>query len=78
MCHGRIDKAFLAQPFGVVLALALATLGVAGGLETLKGQSFLHKLRPGVWWVWSPILAMLAGWGFVLARGYLMGRLPLR
>ncbi len=78
MAHGRADRAFLAQPFGVVLFLAVAALGVLSVVEAAAGRDVLGRLRPRVWWAIAGAAGLLAGWAFKAAWGAACGMYPLR
>jgi hypothetical protein len=67
--HGRLGLAFRAQPFGIVLAAALAVLAFAGFREVMTGRPFLHRLRPGWWWAAAALGGTFVGWWIVLALG---------
>ncbi len=75
--HGQFGLAFRAQPFGMILAAAIATLAVAGTWELVAGRRILHVLRPGLWWLWTAVGGVLVGWAVVLAVGYARGTLPM-
>lgn len=76
--HGRLGEAVNAQPFGVILALALAALGVTGLAEVVTGRSQFARLGVSWWWLAWAGGAMLAGWGIKLALGVSSGVLPIR
>ncbi len=75
--HGRFGLALRAQPFGVVLALAVALVALAATAEFVTARPWLHRLRGGLWWLWAGVLGVLGGWGIVLAVGFARGTLPL-
>jgi hypothetical protein len=78
MAHGRFLDAFLAQPFGLVLFVAVVALAVAGLGELATSRDVIRYLRPGVWWAVVSISGMLCGWGFKIAYGLATGILPVR
>ena len=78
MSHGDVAAAFDAQPFGVVLFLAVSAVAIAAALEVALGRSVLPFFRMGWWCVWSALLGVAAGWGLKIAMGYADGTLPLR
>jgi len=78
MAHGKFLLAWRAQPFGIVLFFACAAVAIAATAEALTGRSFLQLLRPGVWWVWAGVIALLAGWGLKVLIGVSNGTLPMR
>jgi hypothetical protein len=75
--HGRAGLALRAQPFGVLLFLAIAAGAILGGAELATGRSILHVLRPRLWWLAAALAAWLAGWGIAIAAGLAAGRLPI-
>lgn len=77
MARGRVDKAFLAQPFAVVLFLAVAGLGVLSAIEAVAARDMLGRLRPRVWWLFAGTAGLLAGWAFKAAWGAATGVYPL-
>ena len=78
MAHARFVDAFLAQPFGVVLFVAVAVLAAVGLCELATGRDVIRYLRPGPWWAVVTISGMLLGWGFKIAYGLATGILPVR
>jgi len=78
MAHGRVGLALAAQPFGVVLFLAATVLAAVGAGEACTGRNFLGVLRPGLWWVWTGLGGLFAGWAWKLAAGMAAGVYPLR
>jgi hypothetical protein len=78
MAHGRVLAALAAQPFGVVLALAMLVLGGAGARELAAGRPAIPALRVGWWWVWGAAAGMFGGWAIKLAVGLSRGELPVR
>ncbi len=77
MAHGKVGLAWRAQPFGVPLFAAVLVLGSVGLIELIANRPLLHRLRPGLWWVWVPLVGMLMGWGLQAGTGYLRGIYPL-
>ena len=78
MAHGRVVLAVKAQPFGVILFLAAAAIGLVSAAQVATGRNLLPILRPRVWWVAAGVIGLLAGWGAKALIGYLNGELPLR
>ena len=78
MAHGRFRAAFRAHPFGVVLFCALVAAVGIGGMELVGGQDVLERLRPSPWWIAIGMVALFAGWGWLVMTGLQTGRLPLR
>ena len=78
MAHGRCVDAFLAQPFGVALFVALVALAAVGFGELATGRDVIRHLRPGAWWAVAALSGMLLGWGFKIAYGLATGILPVR
>jgi len=76
--HGQVGASLKAHPFGIVLALAAATLGGAGLVQAVTARDLLGRLRFGWWWLVAAIAGMLLGWGVVLAVGAANGTLPVR
>ncbi|MFW6132329.1 MAG: DUF2752 domain-containing protein [Planctomycetota bacterium] len=74
--RGRLALAWRAQPFGIVLTAALTAMGVAGGVELIRGRPAVHRLRPGLWWLWCGLGGLFAGWEIVLVTGWADGTLP--
>lgn len=77
MAHGHPVDAFLAQPFGAMLFLAVAVLALVGLGELATGRDLIRYLRPGPWWAVAAISCMLLGWGFKIAYGLATGILPV-
>lgn len=77
MAHGRVGLGWRAQPFGVLLFAAVVTLGCVGLIELIANRPLLHRLRPGLWWVWVLLVGMAGGWGWQALVGYLRGVYPL-
>lgn len=77
MARGRVIQAAKVQPFGVMLFSALAVASAVGLYELAGGKSLVHRLRPGLWWVWLGLGGMLVGWGIKAGVGHLAGRYPL-
>lgn len=77
MAHGRVRRAFQAQPFGVVAFLALATFAVVGCLEACTGRALVSRLRPRPLWVWLVLAGLLVGWAMKLSAGLADGTYPL-
>ncbi len=91
MAHGQVLLAWQAQPFGVVLFLALAGFAVLATVESLGGRGVLAGLqgagskRPGItawglagWLAWVVLLGIPAGWALKLIVGLADGSLPMR
>ena len=78
MAHGKVLSAWRAHPFGIVLFAGCVAVGVAGAAEALAGRSVLHLLRPGVWWAWTTVIGVVAGWGLRILLGVADGTLPMR
>jgi hypothetical protein len=78
MARGRVGRAFLAHPFGVVFFVAAVLVALVGLAELLSGQDFLRLLRPGVWWAIVVGVALFGGWAFKVVYGMSNGMLPLR
>lgn len=76
--HGQVTASLRAHPFGMVLALAAATLGCAALVQTVTARDVLGRLRFGWWWLAAAVAGMLLGWGVVLAVGAADGTLPRR
>ena len=76
--HGRLGEALYAQPFGVILALALMVLGIIGLCEVVTGRSQFSRVGVSWWWLAWAGAAMLAGWGVKLVLGVSSGQLPIR
>ena len=77
MAHGQIALSWRAQPFGVMLFVVVLAIAAVGTVELVADRPVLHKLRPGLWWVWLLAGGLLAGWGIKALTGYLAGRYPL-
>ncbi len=77
MAHGRVDLAFKAQPFGVVLTLGVVVLGVVGFVEFLTGRALISRIRPRAWWLLPIIAAWLVGWAYKLLTGLASGEYPV-
>jgi len=77
MMHGRFVQAFKAHPSGVLLVAALAVLALAGAFEAASGREALHRLRPGLGWLWVGLLALPIGWGLKVLIGLMDGTLPV-
>ena len=77
MAHGEFALAWHAQPFGIVLFLAIAAAGVAGLAELLSGRSWFARLQLGRWWLLGAIAGLLGGWGLKLLTGWASGEFPL-
>jgi len=78
MAHGRFVAAFMAQPFGAVLFVAVMVLGLVGLGELLTGRGIIGYLRPGPWWAVATVAGLLLGWGIKIACGLAAGTLPVR
>ena len=78
MAHGRVALAFEAQPFGMVLFVAVCVVGAAALAELITGRDVLRHLRPGAWWAASVAVGLAAGWGLKVLCGLAGGTLPIR
>jgi hypothetical protein len=79
MAHGRLAEALRDHPFGPVLVLAVAAVGLCGLAELASGHDVvLRVLRPGAWWAVVATAGLLAGWGIKIAMGMAHGTLPVR
>ena len=78
MGHGRFALAWTAHPFGIVLFVAVLAAALLGTFEACTARDAFTRLRPGIWWAWVAILALLAGWGLNVWIGVHAGTLPLR
>jgi hypothetical protein len=78
MAHGRLAEALRDHPFGPVLFLAVAAVGLCGLAELAGGRDALRLLRPGAWWAVAIFAGLLAGWGAKIALGLASGTLPVR
>ncbi|MGA2266086.1 MAG: DUF2752 domain-containing protein [Phycisphaerae bacterium] len=78
MAHGNVALAFSAQPFGVVIFLALIAAAVAGGVEALSRRPVFSFPRPAAWWVLAAAGGLVGGWAIKLAVGLACGRWPVR
>ncbi len=76
--RGQVIRAFRAQPFGIILFLAICVLTVAGAVELVCGRAAAPRLKPGLWWLWAAIAGLLAGWAIKIGLGLASGELPLR
>jgi hypothetical protein len=72
--RGQLGLAWRAQPFGLVVAAALAALAAAGTAQLACGRDVVGRLRPRLWWLWAAVGGVLAGWTWVLVDGTLAGR----
>jgi len=77
MAHGRVQLAWRAHPFGVVLFVALAVLAAAASAEAVTGRRVLRRCRLGIW-AWAALLGLPAAWGLKMLRGAADGTLPIR
>jgi len=75
--HGRFLDAFRAHAFGPILFAATAMLAIFSAWELATNKDQLRRLRPGWWWIYTPVLGMLIGWGIKAYMGYLSGVYPL-
>lgn len=77
--RGRWIRAFLAQPAGLALALAIAAAALLGLRALLTGRdaAFLFRWVSPYRLFLSLLVILLAGWGFKLAYGILSGELPM-
>ncbi len=78
MAHGHLVDAFLAQPCGMLLFLAVVVMATVGFGELTTGRDLIRYLHPGLWWVVGAVSAMLLGWGFKIAYGLATGILPVQ
>lgn len=72
--RGQLALAWRAHPFGLVLLGAVAALAVVGVVELATGRASVHRLRPGLWWLWAGLAGLLGGWLWLLLTGTLNGR----
>lgn len=78
--RGRLVSAFIAQPAGLVLALATIVAGVATGYGAISGRP------PRLPWKWMTpyrlfmglLIVLVGGWGWKLAYGFATGALPVK
>jgi len=75
--RGDFALAFRSQPFGIILAAAIAAAALGGILQMLTGKALLVRLKPRLWWLAAALAGALAGWAVVLAIGYGRGSLPI-
>jgi hypothetical protein len=78
MARGRVWPALHAQPFGAVLFLVVAAMGIIGAAELATGKDLLRYLHPGAWWVWVGVGGVLAGWAAKAAIGCASGQFPMK
>jgi hypothetical protein len=76
--RGSLREALLAHPFGPVLFVGTAAVGLCALAELLFGRDFLRFLRPGAWWAVVALVGLLGGWGVKIACGLASGALPAR
>ncbi len=81
--RGQLVRAFLAQPAGMLLALAAIVTFATSVWVLLAGRMPRWPLRLAMWL--SPyrlllilLIVLLAAWGFKLAWGLATGELPIR
>lgn len=72
--HGQLALAWRAHPFGLVLLGAVAVLAVVGVVELATGRAGVHRLRPGLWWLWAGLAGLFGGWLWLLLTGTINGR----
>ena len=78
MIRGQVAAAFGAQPFGIILFLAICVLTAAGAIELVGGKAVVTYLRPGLWWLWAALAGLLGGWAIKIGLGLAAGELPMR
>ncbi|MFQ5806069.1 MAG: DUF2752 domain-containing protein [Phycisphaerae bacterium] len=78
--RGRLDRAFLAQPTGLLLALATVAGALGGGWVVATGRTLPFRtpiITP--YRLFFGLLILLVGsWGFKIVVGFLNGTLPDR
>ena len=72
--RGQLALAWRAHPFGLVLLGAVAALAVVGVVELATGRGSVHRLRPGLWWLWAGLAGLFGGWLWLLVTGIFDGR----
>ena len=77
MAHGRLARAWQAQPFGVAMFAAVVLVGLVGLAQLICGRDLLGRVRPRWWWLGPVVLAWLGGWAYKLLTGLASGRYPL-
>lgn len=77
MIRGRVNLAWRANPFGIVLFVLTVLGAVGGGVELRTGRSVLQRIGFRPWWCWALLAAWLAAWGVQLWLGRLAGRYPI-
>lgn len=72
--RGQFALAWRAHPFGLVLLGAIVALAVVGVVELATGRGSVHRLRPGLWWLWAGLAGLFGGWLWLLVTGIFDGR----
>lgn len=78
--RGNLVGAFLAQPSGLLMALATLAAGAISGWTLIAGRWPLRRRfdpSPHLLF-WGMLLLLLGGWGFKLLLGLADGSLPVR
>lgn len=77
MMHGRVGLALRAQPFGVLLWVALAAVAGGGLAQAVSGRAILSRYRPRWWWLLVIAALLLMGWGINAGLGAISGKYPV-
>ncbi len=75
--RGRLGEAVSAQPAGAMLVAAVLVFAATGAVELISGQSAIHRLKPGLWWLGVAVGMLLLGWVWKLVWGFGTGQYPL-
>ncbi len=78
--RGRLIAALLAQPTGMLLALATIAVWLAAGYVLVTGRPSPLKVPYMTPYrlFWTLLALLLGGWGFKIAYGLATGTLPMR
>jgi hypothetical protein len=77
--RGRLGLAWRAQPFGIVLTLVVAFVGMVAGVECVMGREWFPRPARLRWW-WYVVLFLagtILGWIYILWAGVKSGLWPI-
>ncbi|NLF32174.1 MAG: DUF2752 domain-containing protein [Planctomycetes bacterium] len=64
MGEGRPVKAFLVQPFGALLCVAVLVAALLGTAQTATGRPWVAAVPWRPWWAWAALGLFAAAWGY--------------